>query len=105
MRSASATVGPSVESAAGARKSATTTVSRSPNSPFPRSDAAGPMPNALVTMNPMTSIANAPSATHPPSQVRRQETWGLALSARVASVPGAVTPPPGVRCGVEVYTR
>ena len=47
------------------------------------------MPNARVTMNPMTSIANAPSATHPPRAVRRQETCGLALSASVAIVPWA----------------
>ena len=105
VRSASATVGPSAESPAGERKSATTTVSRAPNSPFPRSDAAGPMPNARVTMNPTTSTANAPTARPPPIQVRRQETWGLALSARVASVPAAGTPPPGVRCGVMAYAR
>jgi hypothetical protein len=105
VRSASATVGPSAESPAGDRKSATTTVSCAPKAPLPRSEAAGPMPKARLTMNPTTSAAKAPTATPPPIQVRRQETWGLALSARVASVPCAGTPPPGVRCGVIAYAR
>ena len=103
VRSASATVPPRVESPAGDPKSATTSVSRSPNAPVPRSEAAGPMPSARVTMKPTTSTAKAPTATHPPSQVRRQETCGLALSARVASVPCCIDGvPPGVRCGVAV---
>ena len=94
---------PSVESPAGDRKSATTSVSLSPKAPVPRSDAAGPMPSARVTMKPMTSTANAPMATDPPSQVRRHDTWGLALSASVASVPCCADGvPPGVRCGVAM---
>ncbi len=105
VRSASATVGPSAESPAGERKSATITVSCAPKAPFPRSDAAGPMPNARLTMNPTTSTANAPTAMPPPIQVRRQETCGLALSARVASVPCAGMAPPGVRCGVVANAR
>ena len=40
-------------------------------------------------MNPTTSAAKAPTARPPPIQVRRQEKWGLALSASVASVPCA----------------
>ena len=105
VRSASATVGPSALSAAGERKSATTIVSWAPNSPLPRSDAAGPMPNARVTMNPTTSAAKAPTARPPPTQVRRHDTWGLALSASVARVPCAGIPPRGVRCGVVAKAR
>jgi hypothetical protein len=63
------------------------------------------MPKARVTMNPTTSAAKAPTARPPPIQVRRQEKWGLALSASVASVPCAGTPPLGVRCGVMAYAR
>ena len=105
VRSASATVGPSAESPAGDRKSATITVSCAPKAPLPRSEAAGPMPNARLTMNPTTRTANAPTARPPPIQVRRQETWGLALRARVARVPWAGTPPPGVCCGVVANAR
>src|ERR1019366_9439884 len=46
---------------------------------------------------------NAPTAVAPPSQVRRHDTCGLALSARPAIVPCAVVLPTGVNVGVEVY--
>ena len=105
VRSASATVGPSAESPAGDRKSATITVSCAPKAPLPRSDAAGPMPNARLTMNPTTSTANAPTAKPPPIQVRRHDTWGLALSARVASVPWARHASAGRGCGVVANAR
>ncbi len=60
------------------------------------------MPSARITMKAMTSTTNAPTATAPPSHVRRHDTCGLAFMARVTSVPCPVAEPPGVNVGVAV---
>src|SRR6185312_13348715 len=102
----SETVAPSVLSFAGLVKSATTTVSLEPNIPFAISEPMGPTPSARITMNPSTSVANAPTAIAPPSQVRRHDMCGLALMARPAIVPrDVVDVPPGVKAGVVVNAR
>ena len=105
-RSASVTVSPSVESLAGLAKSTRMIWSPAPSFPAPSSDPAGPMPNARSTIQPTTSTTKAPTATAPPIHVRFHDTWGLALSAIVCSVPdGAADVPPGVKAGVAVYER
>ena len=73
-RSASVTVRPSVESLAGLAKSTRMIWSPAPNLPAPRSEPAGPMPNARITIQPTTNTTKAATATAPPIHVRRHET-------------------------------
>ena len=90
VRTASAIVAPSDESAAGASNAATSTLSLAESLPDASSDPAGPMPSARSVMNATTSSANALTATMPPRAVRFHDTCGLALIASVAIVPCAL---------------
>ena len=107
-RSASATVGAErgvLGRASGSRRRRSVSLVAEACPP-PRSEPAGPMPSARITMNPTTSTANAPTrdrAAHPgapPRHVRaRLERQRRHRALRRDGVP------PGVSVGVAVKAR
>ena len=108
VRTASAIVTPSDESAPGASKAATSTLSLALSLPDAISDPAGPMPSARSSMYPPVSSTSALTARMPPRTVRFHETCGLALMASVAMVPrprASEGVPFGVYVGVAVAAR